>query len=84
MDGTLLDTLQDLADSTNFALEQMGYPLRTLDEIRRFVGNGVAKLIERALPEDTSENIVAKTLHIFKTETPVVKIFSKYSRIWFS
>lgn len=67
LDGTLLDTLQDLADSTNFALEQMGYPLRTLDEIRRFVGNGVAKLIERALPSDTSENIVAKTLHIFKT-----------------
>jgi len=48
MDGTILYTLQDLADSVNFALEKCGLKQRTLDEIRNFVGNGVNKLIERA------------------------------------
>lgn len=40
MDGTLLDTLEDLRDSTNHVLRQMGYPERSLEEMRRFVGNG--------------------------------------------
>ena len=51
LDGTLLDTLEDLAASTNFALKQHEMPLRSIDEVRRFVGNGVRKLIERAVPE---------------------------------
>jgi len=50
LDGTLLDTLEDLCDSTNFALSRFGYPERTLREVRAFVGNGIGKLIERALP----------------------------------
>lgn len=50
LDGTLLDTLEDLRDSTNYALTQHGFPARTLDEVRDFVGNGAARLIERALP----------------------------------
>ena len=50
LDGTLLDTLEDLCDSTNFALARFGYPERTLSEVRSFVGNGIGKLIERALP----------------------------------
>ena len=41
LDGTLLNTLEDLADATNYALQQFGMPVRTMDEIRRFVGNGV-------------------------------------------
>lgn len=49
LDGTLLDTLEDLADATNAALQLYGLPLRALDEIRAFVGNGAAKLIERAV-----------------------------------
>ena len=52
LDGTLLDTLGDLADSVNHVLTQFGYPNRTLDEIRRFVGNGVFVLIRRAIPEN--------------------------------
>ena len=56
LDGTLLNTLQDLCNSTNAALTQFGYPTRTLDEVRSFVGNGVKLLILRALgiekPED--------------------------------
>ncbi len=51
MDGTILDTLEDLKDSTNFALEKCGYPTRSYDEVRRFVGNGIRKLIERAVPD---------------------------------
>ena len=50
LDGTLLDTLEDITDSVNYALLQFGYPTRTLDEVRRFVGNGAVKLLERALP----------------------------------
>ena len=54
LDGTLLNTLEDLCDSTNIALTQYGYTERSIDEIRRFVGNGVRKLIERALPSSVS------------------------------
>ncbi len=52
MDGTLLNTIDDLATATNYALEKNGFPLRTTDEIKQFVGNGVEKLIERALGEE--------------------------------
>ena len=51
LDGTLLSTLDDLAASTNYALRTFHLPERTIDEVRRFVGNGVRKLIERAVPE---------------------------------
>lgn len=51
LDGTLLDTLRDLAASCNYALRQCDMPERTIDEVRRFVGNGVKKLMERAIPE---------------------------------
>lgn len=66
LDGTLLNTLDDLADSTNYALSRFGYPTRTLDEVRQFVGNGVAKLIERAIPEGKNNPNFEKCLAIFK------------------
>lgn len=66
LDGTLLNTLEDLCDSTNFALAQMGYPQRSLEEVRKFVGNGVRKLIERAVPADINSTDVEKCLAIFK------------------
>lgn len=65
LDGTLLDTLDDLMDATNYALEQLGWPKRSKDEIRQFVGNGVAKLIERAVPAGTDAAGVKKALDIF-------------------
>lgn len=52
LDGTLLDTLQDLADSANRALQDLGCPAHPTDSYRIFVGDGVGKLMERALPED--------------------------------
>lgn len=66
LDGTVLDTLQDLANSVNFALKQKGYPLRSVDEVRSFVGNGIPMLIKRAVPFGTAENDIAETLSVFK------------------
>lgn len=54
MDGTILNTLEDLADSLNYSLKVCGYPERTLTEVRSFVGNGIKKLIERSMPMDAS------------------------------
>ena len=53
LDGTLLNTLADLAAATNHALAEHKLPQRTTDEVRLFVGNGIHKLIERAVPADT-------------------------------
>lgn len=50
LDGTLLNTLEDLADSVNYVMEQMGYPLHSLDEIRQFVGNGIRRLMILSTP----------------------------------
>ena len=50
LDGTLLDTLQDLTNSVNHTMQQYGCPQRTLEQIRSFVGHGVRNLIQRALP----------------------------------
>ena len=58
LDGTLLNTLDDLADSTNYALSKFGYPTRTIDEVRQFVGNGV--------PEGKNNPNFEKCLAIFK------------------
>lgn len=66
LDGTLLNTLDDLADSTNYALAKFGYPTRTIEEVRQFVGNGVAKLIERAIPEGKNNSNFEKCLSVFK------------------
>ncbi len=65
LDGTLLDTLDDLTNATNYALTAFGYPTRTKDEVRAFVGNGIKKLIERALGEHSAH--VDEVLETFKT-----------------
>ena len=52
LDGTLLDTLDDLTDSMNYMLGKHNFPLRTRVEVRNFVGNGVRKLVERAVPPE--------------------------------
>lgn len=65
MDGTILDTLEDLKDSTNYALEKCGYPTRTYDEVRRFVGNGIRKLIERAVPEGLTVEQIDRVHEVF-------------------
>lgn len=55
LDGTLLNTLEDLADSVNYALSVCGFPKRTIEEVRCFVGNGIRLLIERSVPQGTQK-----------------------------
>lgn len=66
LDGTLLDTLDDLADACNYALTQVNYPARTLDEVRRFVGNGIARLMELALPNGLDNPDYDKALSVIR------------------
>lgn len=74
LDGTLLDTLCDLAASTNAALAACGMAQRTTDEVRRFVGNGVRKLIERAVPAGTDAQTTQRVYDAF------VAHYAKHSR----
>ena len=66
LDGTLLNTLKDLRDSVNYSLKEHGYPTRSLEEIRNFVGNGVAVLMHKAVPTGTDEEIEKDCLAVFK------------------
>ena len=66
LDGTLLDTLTDLAASTNYALRTHGMPEHTIDEVRRFVGNGVRKLMERAVPDGTDNPLFDEAFATFR------------------
>ena len=66
LDGTLLDTLEDLKNSVNFALEVFRMPLRTLEEIRHFVGNGVQRLIELSVPDGTEREKTEQVFEAFK------------------
>lgn len=67
LDGTLLNTLEDLMDSVNFGLENHGMKKITLEQTRRFVGNGVAKLVERAVEKGTSKEEEAEILKDFRS-----------------
>lgn len=66
LDGTLTDTLADLKNSVNYALSQFGFPERTTEEIRSFVGNGVKRLVFSSVPENTPEGVSEKCLDVFK------------------
>ena len=57
LDGTLADTLEDLATAVNYGLIKLGYPVHHIDQYNNFVGNGILKLCERALPEGKSESL---------------------------
>lgn len=67
LDGTLLDTLEDLYLATNAALSRHSLPCRSRDEVRMFVGNGVERLIRRAVPGGTDEETTLSVLADFKT-----------------
>ncbi len=65
LDGTLLDTLEDLKDAANHTLREMGCAERSLDEVRAFVGNGARRLLELCL-ETEDEETIARSLSIFR------------------
>ncbi len=66
MDGTLLHTLDDLRDGVNLVLSRRGYPQRTTEEIRAFVGNGARRLIRLAIPESADEAEVESVLEEYR------------------
>ena len=66
LDGTLLDTLRDLANSVNYALSQHGMPTHSIDDVRRFVGNGVRVLMERAVPNGAANPALDATFATFR------------------
>ena len=66
LDGTLLDTLEDLMDSVNYIMDKYGFPRRTLEEIRTFVGNGLKNLLTKCVPTDMTEEDFEKALSEFK------------------
>ena len=67
LDGTLLNTLEDLADAVNFVMRANEYPERTIEEVRCFVGNGIRRLMELAVPEGVSGEIFENVFEQFKS-----------------
>lgn len=67
LDGTLLNTLTDLTNAVNFALESVGYEKRTEDQVRKAVGNGIAKLVERSLPGGAKDPHFDEAFDVFKS-----------------
>ncbi len=65
LDGTLMDTLEDLADSVNEILRKNGYPTKTYDQVRRIVGNGLRQTLTLCLPEGTKEDVIERLLPDF-------------------
>lgn len=66
MDGTILDTLDDLTDALNYALSYHHLPLRTKEEVRLFLGNGIQKLVERGVPSGTEDADTRKVFDTFR------------------
>ena len=66
LDGTLLDTLEDILGAANYTLREMGYPERTLEEMRRFVGNGAEMQVRRAFGPGADEALIQKALVLYK------------------
>jgi len=75
LDGTLVDSLQDIANSMNLALEESGYPTHPIEAYRDFVGNGVSVLVQKALPADKRDEKEIKKM--------VKKFAEKYEKNWF-
>lgn len=75
LDGTLLNTIDDLAQSVNFVLEKYNYPIHGVEKYKHFVGNGITKLIERALPESQrTEELISKL------QVEFVEYYAQHSR----
>ena len=66
LDGTLLNTLEDLTDATNHTLREFGFPARTVEQVRRAIGNGAANQLRKSAPEGTPEETVERMLAVYK------------------
>ena len=67
LDGTLLDTLDDLTQAANYALDAQGFPRRSREEVRRLIGNGIASTMRRAVPEGAGDEAYERALADFKS-----------------
>lgn len=65
LDGTLLNTLDDLANAGNYAVASLGYPEHAVEKYKYFVGNGIPKLVERILPKEVDHEIYEKAYELF-------------------
>lgn len=65
MDGTLVDTLEDIFEGVNEMLAHYSLPARSLEEVRNFVGNGARKLVARSLPKDSDEKFISEALEYY-------------------
>ena len=70
LDGTLLDTMDDLADAANATLSHFGYPRRSIEQVRSFVGNGAERLIRLSLPEEADDGVLKEALAFFQSYYP--------------
>jgi len=68
LDGTILDTIYDIADSMNTVLKKYGYPNHEYEEFKEFLGNGFKNLVKRSLPKEADESIVDRALELFTEE----------------
>lgn len=66
LDGTLLNTLEDLTGSVNYVMKAYGHPVHTIEEVRCYVGNGAAKLIERSVPQGSDDPAYREMLEMFR------------------
>lgn len=85
LDGTLLDTLNDLANACNYALNEMGFPIHKVEEYKNFVGGGRYKLIDKILPDENKcEEIINKTMSLFDNyyEAHMIDLTKPYDGIY--
>jgi len=68
LDGTILDTIYDIADSANKTLEKLGFPKHNYDEYKKMLGNGFRNLMINSLPQGIEENIISNAIEIFTKE----------------
>lgn len=82
LDGTLIDTIEGLANSVNAAMDYYSFPNHSIEKYRTFVGNGVGKLVERALPEDKKE-LLGEARKIFEKhyEETMLDVLPVYENI---
>ena len=83
LDGTLIDTIADLAGATNYALQECGFPTHETDAYRYFVGNGINKLFERALPENVLDTLQRKGMMLAVASNKYQEATSKLIKQYF-
>ena len=83
LDGTLLNTLEDLTDAVNFSMAENGFPTHSTEDVRSFVGNGIKKLIERSVPNGCSEEMLQKCFDKTKPYSGIIQMLRELKKSGF-